>query len=99
MLMLCLGQWHATTHNGHRINRCCDCTLMIAANPEEIELGDDDDEEDAGGAAEPAEDEGAEVQEKAVPAAVFGSLAQNAQQEQGEQQLGALDRFKKRRVE
>jgi hypothetical protein len=42
------------------------------------------------------------VQEKAVPAAVFGSLAaqQQQQQQQAEEEpVGALERFKKRRVE
>lgn len=70
--------------------------MFAAVNPEEIELGDDDDDEDGG--EEEAAADATEVQEKAVPAAVFGSLAQQAQDQQGEQ-LGALDRFKKRRVE
>ncbi len=68
-----------------------------AANPEEIELGDDDDDDDAGGAADEAE-----VAEKAVPAAVFGSLAGAAAATAdagGEPQPGALERFKRRRVE
>lgn len=40
------------------------------------------------------------MQEKAVPAAVFGSLAAQAGQQQAEEQpVGALERFKKRRVE
>ena len=45
------------------------------------------------------EDEGADVQEKAVPAAVFGSLAGQQQQEPDGGPVGALERFKKRPVE
>lgn len=78
------------------------CVRVSAANPEEIELGDedDDDEGDEGGAAGADGDDGADVQEKAVPAAVFGSLAgQQQQQEAEEEPVGALERFKKRRVE
>ncbi|WIA16429.1 hypothetical protein OEZ85_013118 [Tetradesmus obliquus] len=75
-----------------------------AANPEEIELGDEDDDEDAGNEAAAADGAEAEpeLQTKAVPAGVFGALAGQAEggeQQQGEQQLGALERFKKRRVE
>jgi hypothetical protein len=75
-----------------------------AANPEEIELGDEDDDDDADNeAAAAADGEEPELQQKAVPAAVFGALAGQGdageQQQQGEQQLGALERFKKRRVE
>jgi hypothetical protein len=79
-----------------------------AANPEEIELGDEDDDDDgnadneaaAAAAADGVEGE-PELQQKAVPAGVFGELAGQAEageQQQGEQ-LGALERFKKRRVE
>lgn len=83
-----------------------DCCLSSAANPEEIELGDDEDEQEPAAANNAAtdgdgDDTGTDVQEKAVPAAVFGSLAQQASHQEGEQgeQLGALERFKKRRVE
>lgn len=71
-------------------------------------MGDEEEDEadegagEAGQAAPDDEDEAAgDVQEKAVPAGVFGSLAQAAlgQEEGGEQQPGALERFKKRRVE
>ncbi|KAF6261373.1 protein prenylyltransferase [Scenedesmus sp. NREL 46B-D3] len=84
-----------------------------AANPEEIELGDEDDGHDdadngtaaAAAAADDAEGDEPELQQKAVPAGVFGALAgqgdEGGEQQQGEQQqqLGALERFKKRRVE
>lgn len=73
--------------------------LQCAANPEEIEIGDDDDDEGPAGGDGGEEDEGADVQEKAVPAAVFGSLAGQQQQEPDGGPLGALERFKKRRVE
>jgi hypothetical protein len=77
-----------------------------AANPEEIELGDEDDaDEDMGGeggeggdGGEGEGEEGGDVQEKVVPAAVFGSLAGQKQQA-GEEPVGALERFKKRRVD
>lgn len=71
-------------------------SLCCAANPEEIEIGDEDDDDEGG----EEEAEGADVQEKAVPAAVFGSLAAQQQQQQPEEEpVGALERFKKRRVE
>jgi hypothetical protein len=87
------------------------CPVVLAVNPEEIELGDDDEDDNdndgevAAGAEAAADD--AEVQEKAVPAAVFGSLAPAAAQQQPEQQngtqepeqLGVLERFKRKRVE
>lgn len=80
----------------------CYITYPAAANPEEIEIGDEEEEEEdaegtAGGAGGGEEEDGADVQEKAVPAAVFGSLA--AQKAQEEEPVGALERFKKRRVE
>ena len=72
-------------------------------NPEEIDVDVDAGDDDAGeagaaGAAVAAgvnDDDRTEVQQKAVPAAVFGSLAMAAEQ----QQEGALDRFKKRKVQ
>lgn len=80
----------------------------VMANPEEIDIdldegaaaGDGVDGDDGGADA----DETTVVQTKAVPAEVFGSLAAKAQQQQegdgdGEQPLGALERFKKRRVQ
>lgn len=83
-------------------------SVAAAANPEEIELGDDDDDDEdnnAGAADDDDEGGGGSVQEKAVPAAVFGSLAaaaaggQQQQQQADEEPVGALERFKKRRVE
>ncbi|GBF90079.1 pre-mRNA-splicing factor [Raphidocelis subcapitata] len=75
------------------------------ANPEEIELGGGEEEEEGGGGGggggggaeegEEAEDGG--LEERAVPAAVFGSLAAAAGGGAGGE--GALERFKKRRVE
>jgi hypothetical protein len=69
------------------------------ANPEEIDLGDDEEEEGEG--------EENDVQLKAVPAAVYGSLAATAaaaQKRAGEEEesgagMGAMERLKKRRVE
>ena len=82
---------------------CCVC-LLCADNPEDIDLGDDDEGGDEG------EDDGdGGVQQKPVPAAVFGSLADKAAaaaaegdgEDQGQEQqpLGALERFKRRKVE
>ena len=81
-------------------------------NPEEIDVdvGDDDMGDDGGGGdgadhqggggGGGADDDGdrTEVTTKAVPAAVFGSLAAKVAAEQ-EEAVGALDRFKKRRVQ
>ena len=75
-------------------------------NPEEIDIdgGDQNPEEVDIDGAEAAAGEGevevdrAEVQTKAVPAAVFGSLAAKVAEQQQEEAVGALDRFKKRRV-
>lgn len=88
---------------------CCVCVCVVlnfaAANPEEIEIGDEEEDEEgaegaAGGAGGGDEEDGGDVQEKAVPAAVFGSLAAQQQQQQAEEEpVGALERFKKRRVE
>ena len=80
------------------------------ANPEEMDIdldGDDEEEEeeggggaaggqriDEGGGAEDG-DQGVRLATKAVPAAVFGSLAQAA----GEGAMGALDRFKKKAMQ
>lgn len=89
---------------------CCILLLLLlhfvapaaaaAANPEEIELGDEDDAgEDMGGDGGEGEgEEGGDVQEKVVPAAVFGSLAGQKQQAD-EEPVRALERFKKRRVD
>ena len=70
-------------------------------NPEEIDIDVGMDEEEAtgdGGGAEEGtvEVDRAEVQTKAVPSAVFGSLADKVAAEEA---AGALDRFKKRRVQ
>ena len=80
-------------------------------NPEEIDvdIGDDDggdgggrgdgvDQQGGGGGAADDDGEMTEVTTKAVPAAVFGSLAAKVAAEQ-EAAVGALDRFKKRRVQ
>jgi len=69
-------------------------------NPEEIDLGAEQGEgsgEERGGAEE---DEDAGVQQRSVPSEVFGSLASKVQQgSTNDEQMGALDRFKKRRVQ
>ena len=65
-------------------------------NPDEIDLGDDDDddedEEGGGGGGE------IDVEEEAVPEGVFGDV-KRAAEGGAEEPAGALDRFKKRRVE
>ena len=63
-------------------------TAAGAENPEDIELDEGDDEEEVGGAAEEIE-----IEQQPVPDAVFGALHGSAQQ------MGALDRFKKRKTE
>jgi len=67
-------------------------------NNEEIDLGDDDD--DGGGDAAMAEGGGEDInlEEQAVPAAVFGKAAGGQAEEGGEkaEAMGAKDRFKKR---
>lgn len=75
------------------------CSVCFAAaNPEEIDM---DGGEDAPSAAA---DEEVSVVQKAIPSAVFGSLAAVAEQQQQQQddseqeQLGALERFKKRKM-
>ena len=76
--------------------------FALSENPEEIDLGDDMDDDEEGEGEEAA---GADLQQKAVPAGVFGALADKAAAvteggaEQEGEQLGALERFKKRRVD
>jgi hypothetical protein len=67
-------------------------------NPEEIDInvGDVDEEVELEADVDEQNDR-AELQTKAVPAAVFGSLAGKESAE--EEAVGALDRFKKRRVQ
>ena len=60
-----------------------------AANPEDIELDEGEEEED-GPVVDAA---GVQIEQQAVPDAVFGGLAGTAQQ------MGALDRFKKRKTD
>lgn len=93
-----------------RAREAAEKVAKALANPEEMEVdldGDDEEEEDrveaqeglgadGGGGAEDG-DEGIRLATKAVPAAVFGSLAQAASGSEGG--LGALDRFKKKKAE
>ena len=68
-------------------------------NPEEIDIDVGMDEEEVVGGGVGGEEgmvDLAEVQTKAVPSAVFGSLADKVAAEEA---AGALDRFKKRRVQ
>ncbi|KAI8921389.1 hypothetical protein DFJ77DRAFT_426249 [Powellomyces hirtus] len=74
-----------------------------AANPDEIEIGDDDDDEDEsddqrnGEAAADAEPEVVVggLEKRDIPEGVFGGLGADAAQ--AEQKLGAKDRFKRKR--
>jgi len=66
-----------------------DETAAAAANPEDIELDEGEEEED-GPVADAA---GVQIEQQAVPDAVFGGLGGTAQQ------MGALDRFKKRKTD
>ncbi|GAX78150.1 hypothetical protein CEUSTIGMA_g5592.t1 [Chlamydomonas eustigma] len=67
-------------------------------NPEEIDIDVGDGEEEVEPEAdEEGQSDRAELQTKAIPAAVFGSLAGKVVAE--EEAVGALDRFKKRRVQ
>jgi pre-mRNA-splicing factor SYF1 len=68
-----------------------DAAALAAANPEDIDLDEGDEEEDGGEAR--AADEAVEIEQKQIPDAVFGGLGGGAAG-----QMGALDRFKKRRT-
>lgn len=85
----------------------------MAANPEEMELDEIDEEAEVQEGAQQAREEeepptfggrGEEVQlqQKAVPAAVFGGVREAEEEEGAVVQpptLGALDRFKKRKTQ
>lgn len=81
----------------------------MAANPEEMELADAEQEvEDQAGAKQAEEDDVAagmtnevQLQQKTVPAAVFGGARESEDSTDAQQQpaLGALDRFKKRKTQ
>ena len=80
----------------------------MAANPEEMELDEVDEEvEEQSGPQQGLRDEQAgavgevQLQQKAVPAAVFGSAVESEEGSAPSQQpvLGALDRFKKRKTQ
>lgn len=82
----------------------------MAANPEEMELEEIDEEAEEQAGAQQVEEEDAEaagmshevqLQQKAVPAAVFGGAWESEHGTDAQQQppaLGALDRFKKRKT-
>ena len=86
---------------------------VMAANPEEMELDEMDEEAEVQEGAQQAQEEeelpsfggrGEEVQlqQKAVPAAVFGGVREAEEEEGAAAQppsLGALDRFKKRKTQ
>jgi pre-mRNA-splicing factor SYF1 len=62
-------------------------------NPDEIEIDESSDEEEK-------EEEVVEgVAKVAVPAAVFGTLANQVQEDENEKKLGAKDRFKRKRAD
>ena len=81
----------------------------MAANPEEMELDDVGEEaEDQAGAKQAEDDDVAagmthevQLQQKMVPAAVFGGARDSEDGTDAQQQpaLGALDRFKKRKTQ
>lgn len=81
----------------------------MAANPEEMELDDAEEEvEEPPGAKQVEDDDAAgamthevQLQQKTVPAAVFGGAREMAEDTDAQQQppLGALDRFKKRKTQ
>ena len=81
----------------------------MAANPEEMELDDVEEEaEDQAGAKQAEEDDVAagmshevQLQQKTVPAAVFGGAREFEDGTHAQQQpaLGALDRFKNRKTQ
>ena len=80
----------------------------MAANPEEMELDEVDEEaEEQNGVPQGVGDEQAgalgevQLQQKAVPAAVFGGAVEYEEGPAPSQQpvLGALDRFKKRKTQ
>lgn len=81
----------------------------MAANPEEMELDDVGEEAEDQGPAKKAADDGVaagvthevQLQQKTVPAAVFGGARESEDGADAQQQpaLGALDRFKKRKTQ
>ncbi|KAL3151001.1 hypothetical protein ABBQ38_012874 [Trebouxia sp. C0009 RCD-2024] len=79
----------------------------MAANPEEMELDDVEEEVEPSGAKQVEDDDAAggmthevQLQQKTVPAAVFGGARETEDSTDAQQQptLGALDRFKKRKT-
>ena len=68
-----------------------DAAAPAAANPEDIDLDEGDEEEDGG--EDKAPEEATEIEQKPVPDAVFSGVGGGAAG-----QMGALDRFKKRRT-
>ena len=82
----------------------------MAANPEEMELDDIDEEAEEQPGAQQLEEEDSmaggshkvQLQQKAVPAAVFGGARESEDGADAQPQapaLGALDRFKKRKTQ
>ena len=81
----------------------------MAANPEEMELDDaEEGVEEPTGTKQAEDDDGAagmihevQLQQKTVPAAVFGGARETGEDADAQQQpaLGALDRFKKRKTQ
>lgn len=81
----------------------------MATNPEEMALDDAEEEEQEPAGAKQVEDDGVaasmthevQLQQKVVPAAVFGGAREAEESTDAQQQpaLGALDRFKKRKTQ
>ena len=80
----------------------------MAANPEEMELDDIGEETEDQAPAKKAEDDDVagmthevQLQQRTVPAAVFGGARESEDGADAQQQpaLGALDRFKKRKTQ
>lgn len=70
-------------------------TPVVVVNPDEIELEESSSEEEE-------EESKEDVERKAIPAGVFGGLAEKVEAEKAapkEKLMGAKDRFKRKRVE
>ncbi|KND00377.1 mRNA splicing protein SYF1 [Spizellomyces punctatus DAOM BR117] len=65
----------------------------LAANPDEIEIGEDDSDEEEANMEQGAEVEG--LAKRAIPEGVFGGLGADAAQ--ADEKLGAKERFKRKR--
>ena len=71
---------------------------VAADNPDEIEIDDDDEDIDLQEEAQDLDEKGVDgIQRQPIPDAVFGSLGNKIEETEAESNLGAKDRFKRKR--